>query len=243
MGKRLLKNKNWICVIVSLAVFALVFVALHDMQTAVGAGLYLSIKAGATERIMYDLFVDGAMLVAIVLLVGVPCVLQKHGKPDSFLRLFFVFLAFMPRLGPGYCITFFENKSLFELRPAFREGSFMVGLLEGAEFSASLLEMVVPMFCLLLLAVFIQGKCAVKRWYFIALIPGLLMELGVFLFPNLAEFLCFGVTYCILLIMFDLWENLVESYEGMNTWGWILFGGLGLRGVYRLLDLMSHFHM
>lgn len=243
MGKKLLKNKNWIYVIISLTIFALVFVALHDMQTAVGAGLYLSIKAGATERTMYDLLVDGAMIVAMVLLVGIPCILQKHRKPDSFLRLLFVFLAFMPRLGPGYCITFFENASLFALRHAFREGNFMAGLLEGAEFSASLLEMVVPMFCLLLVAASIQGKCAVKRWYFRALIPGLLMEAGVFLFPNLAELLCFGVTYCILLIMFDLWENLVKSYTGMNTWGWILFGGLGLRGVYRLLDLMSHFHM
>ena len=103
--------------------------------------------------------------------------------------------------------------------------------------------MVVPMFCLLMAAASLHGKGAMKRWYFIALIPGLLLEVGVFLFPNLADLLCFGVTYCILLIMFDLWEKLVDSYEGVNTWGWILFGGLGLRGVYRLLDLMSHFHM
>ena len=243
MGKKLLKNKNWIYMTVSLVFFALVFVALHDMQTSVGAGLYLSIKAGATGRGIYDLLVDGVMLAALVLLVGIPCVIQKYCKPDSFLRLLLVFLAFMPRLGPGYCITIFENGSLFELRPAFREGNLVVGFLEGAEFSASLLEMVVPMFCLLLVAVCVQGKCAVERWYFIALIPGVLMEMGVFLFPNLAELLCFGVTYCILLIMFDLWENLVKSYSGMNTWGWILFGGLGLRGIWRLLDLMSHFHM
>lgn len=243
MIKRVLKNKNWIYVIVAVGVLGLVFVALHDMQTAVGAGLYLSFQAGAADRTMYDWIVDVAMIVSVVLLVGAPCILQRHRKTDSFLRLLFAFLAFMPRLSPGYCVSIFDNEVLFELRIAFKEGNILIGLLEGAEFSASLLEMVVPMFCLLLAAVGIQGKQVVKRWYFVVLIPGLAMELGIFLFPNLAELLCFGVAYCILLLMFDLWENLTKEYMGMNTWGWILFGGLGLCGVYRLLDLMSHFHM
>lgn len=243
MIKKLLKNKNWIFVLVSVAVLGLVFIALHDMQTAVGAGLYLSIQAGATDRTMYDLIVDVAMIVAVVLLVGTPCILQKYRKTDSFLRLIFVFLAFMPRLSPGYCVSLFDKNGLFEVRPAFKEGNVLIGLLEGAEYSASLLEMVVPMFCLLLMVVCMQGKHVVKRWYFVVLVLGLIMELGVFLFPNLAELLCFGMTYCILLIMFDLWENLMKEYSGMNTWGWILFSGLGLRGVYRLLELMSQFHM
>lgn len=243
MIKKLMKNRNWIYVIASVLVLVVVFVALHDMQTAVGAGLYLSIKAGDAERSLYDLFVDVAMIVSVVLLVGSPCVLQKHRKMDSFLRLLFVFLAFMPRLSPGYCVQLLDAKGLFAIRSAFEEENLLIGLLEGTEYLASLLEMVVPMFCLLLAAVCMQGKQVIKRWYFIVLVPGLFMELGTFLFPNLAEMLCFGMTYCILLIMFDLWEKLMENYPGMNTWGWILFGGLGLRGGYRLLELMSHFHM
>ena len=243
MIKKLLKNKNLIFVPILILVAGIALVALHDMQTAVGTGLYLSIKAGATERAFYDILVDAIMMVMMLGLILLPCILQKHAKIDSFLRLFFVFLAFMPRLNPGYCVTFFEKKNLFELRTAFLNGNYLVGVLEGAEFSASLLEMVVPMFCLLFTAVLNKGRGEAQRWYFTLLIPVLLMETGVFIFTNMAELFCFGIAYCILLIMFDLWEKLVETYVGMDTWGWILFGGLGLRGIYRLLDLMSHFHM
>lgn len=243
MGRKLLKNKNWIYIVLSMAVLALVFVALHDMQTALGVGLYLSICAGDNDRTAYDIAVDVIMLVALVILMVIPCLAYKKVKAESFFRLLLVSLAFMPQLSPAYLVHFFKNDDLFLIRQAFTEGKIISGLLEGLEYSASLLQMVIPMFCLLLMALGIKRQMNIKRSYFIILVIGLLMEIGALIFLQMAELLCFGMTYCILLIMFDMWESLIIEHTGMKNWGWILFVGLGLRGVYRLLEMMSGFHI
>ena len=130
MKKMILKSKNWIYVIVSIGILGLVLVALHDMQTALGVGLYISICAGAKDRMVYDMATDMVLLVALILLIGIPCLVKKDKKMEAFLRFLLVFLAFMPQLSPAYLVHFFNEKDLFQIRPAFSDGEVVLGFLE-----------------------------------------------------------------------------------------------------------------
>lgn len=243
MEKGLLKNKNCVYFIVSISVLGLVFIALHDMQTALGVGLYISIYAGAEDRVVYDIVTDVAMLIALILLIGIPSLFNKKQKIEKFTRFLFVFLAFIPQLSPAYLVHFFDTNDLLQIRLEFIEGEVIAGVLEGLKYSASLLQMIIPMFCLLLLFCSIKEKKIIKPFYYVLIGLGLFMEIGIMFFPGIDELLCFVMTYCLLLVMFDMWEGLLREYSGMNTWGWILFGGLGLRGIYRLLEMMRQFHI
>lgn len=256
MKEKLLKKNNWILACISLGLFAFLFVAIHDVQSAQGVGLFLSMKAGAADRLPFDLAVDVAAVFGAAVLVLIPCLLLKWRSLASVLRLFIAFLGFMPVLDLAQLVHLIMGNTKPELSAALRSGDLWTAFIEGAEFSVSLLQMIIPMLVLLLAVSFFDGNgkndsvdCqnggqnVIKRWYFVALIIGAVAEICVFLFPNMAFLLCFVMAYVILLIMFDLWEKLVVIYPGLGTWGWILFGGLGLRGIYRLLELMSAFKL
>ena len=68
---------EWIQALSALLLIAMAGLTLHDMQTAEGAGLYLAIKAGAEDRRMYDFAVDAAGMLCLLVLLLLPCFLQK----------------------------------------------------------------------------------------------------------------------------------------------------------------------
>ena len=63
------------------------------------------------------------------------------------------------------------------------------------------------------------------------------------LFPALEEQCWYLICYCLLLYGFFLWEKILDRYSGLRTWGWLLFGLFALRGVDRMIEVMSVYHI
>ncbi len=70
-----------------------------------------------------------------------------------------------------------------------------------------------------------------------------LLLAGGILFPALEEQCWYLICYCLLLYGFFLWEKILDRYSGLRTWGWLLFGLFALRGVDRMIEVMSVYHI
>lgn len=238
MEQKLQKYINWIAGILALAALAFAAAAIHDMQTSEGVGLYYALKMDA-DRLVFDMAVDLAALLGLLLLTILPCVLLKHRSVHGFFRMLTAFLAFMPSLSMAYLIH------LFDL-----EADFSLGLL------LPVLQTVAPLLCLLAAAMSLQGdmvsedgkrhdglnakwdRSVWKKWYSLCCAAAILLAAAAFLLPSLQQLFDFILTYLLLTVCFDLWERLYRRYPALNRWGWILFGGLALRVIYVLTEIM-----
>ena len=104
-----------------------------------------------------------------------------------------------------------------------------------AEMVLSELGLMVPFACALLMCVGCLEK-PWRKWYWGSGAVALIM--GVWALWE-AQGPGFIMAYALLLVCFDAWERLIKGYSGMRSWGWILFGGLWLRAVYRVIELWS----
>ena len=71
----------------------------------------------------------------------------------------------------------------------------------------------------------------------------LLLLMLALLFPVLADVCSYMILYLFLLWAFWLWEKLYVRYPALNAWGWLLFGAFWLRGMERMLEVMSVYHI
>lgn len=222
MANRMRKDKslylNGILVLLSMLTFSAVAMGVHQMQFAEGVGLYWSLKVKG-QRQLFDVLVDAAAVMAFFMLVFLPCVILKHKSIGPFFRLLTSFVAFMPRLSMSYLIHLFDNG----------------GGEANAELVLSELGLLLPFACALLMGVGCLEK-PWEKWYWgsgaIALVMGVLAMWD-------AQGPGFIMAYALLLVCFDAWERLLKGYSGMKSWGWILFGGLWLRALYRVIELWS----
>ncbi len=215
----------------ALALFCMSVLTVHDMQTAEGVGLYFALKRQADRR-LYDLAVDGLAALGLLLLTLLPCVVLRHRGADSFFRMLAAFLALMPRLSMAYLLHIWDDSAAKSLD--------------------------VPVFLLLTMGSFLCIAAAAlsfhegdpgeearadrwRKWYGFC-IAGAAVSLGAgFLWPQLNQLLYFGMGYLLLLVCFDLWEKVHDKYPAMRRWGWILSGGLAVRAVYALSQVMNRY--
>lgn len=130
-GKGLRKRyAEWIQALSALLLIAMAGLTLHDMQTAEGAGLYLAIKAGAEDRRMYDFAVDAAGMLCLLLLLLLPCLLQKRLRPAPFLRFASASLAFLPVTSMALLVHLADGTEEMALRQAISMGQPGAALLE-----------------------------------------------------------------------------------------------------------------
>ncbi len=130
-GKGLRKRyAEWIQALSALLLIAMAGLTLHDMQTAEGAGLYLAIKAGAEDRRMYDFAVDAAGMLCLLLLLLLPCLLQKRLRPAPFLRFASASLAFLPVVSMALLVHLADGTEEMALRQAISMGQPGAALLE-----------------------------------------------------------------------------------------------------------------
>ena len=130
-GKGLRKRyAEWIQALSALLLIAIAGLTLHDMQTAEGAGLYLAIKAGAEDRRMYDLAVDAAGMLCLLVLLLLPCLLQKRLRPAPFLRFASASLAFLPVVSMALLVHLADGTEEMALRQAISMGQPGAALLE-----------------------------------------------------------------------------------------------------------------
>lgn len=241
MGKRLHKYNNWIMGILALFLLAFAAAAIHDMQTAEGVGLYFALKKG-TDRQPFDLAADIAALLGLLLLTLLPCVPPAHRSIAVYFRMLTAFLAFMPKLRLAYLIHLFDTEADYSLEPLL-----------------FVLQTVAPLLCLLAIAMSLQGDAASeheklidgsnvswirpawKKWYSMCCAAAALSAAAAFFLPSQQPLFDFVLAYLLLLVCFDLWERLYRRYPALNRWGWILFGGLALRAVYVLTEIMRKY--
>lgn len=121
---------EWIQALSALLLIAIAGLTLHDMQTAEGAGLYLAIKAGAEDRRMYDFAVDAAGMLCLLLLLLLPCLLQKRLRPAPFLRFASASLAFLPVTSMALLVHLADGTEEMALRQAISMGQPGAALLE-----------------------------------------------------------------------------------------------------------------
>lgn len=130
-GKGLRKRyAEWIQALSALLLIAMAGLTLHDMQTAEGAGLYLAIKAGAEDRRMYDFAVDAAGMLCLLMLLLLPCLLQKRLRPAPFLRFASASLAFLPVVSMALLVHLADGTEEMALRQAISMGQPGAALLE-----------------------------------------------------------------------------------------------------------------
>lgn len=222
MANRMRKDKslylNGILVLLSVLTFGAVVAGIHQMQFAEGVGLYWSFMAKG-QRGLFDLLVDVTAALAFFLLVLLPCFTLKHISVGAFFRLLTGFVAFMPRLSMSYLIHLFDDGG--------REAN--------AELVLSELGLLLPFACALLMSVSCLEK-PWKKWYWGS--GTIALAMGVWAMWD-AQGPGFIMAYALLLVCFDAWERLLKGDSGMKSWGWILFGGLWLRALYRVIELWS----
>lgn len=266
LGKRC---AGWIQALFAVALIILAGLTLHDMQTAEGTGLYLAIKAGAQDRRMYDLAVDGAGMLCLLGLLLLPCLLLKRLNTASFLRFLSACLAFLPVASTARLVHLADGTEEIGLRQAIAEGRLGAALLEGLGGLFPVLAAGLPV---LILAFGIahtreadaggaesaagkagcpagKGKRPLGRtlplpwisWTMGAL--ALILLAASLLFPALTDSCNYLIIYLLLVAAFSLWEKLHDGNPGLNAWGWILFGGFWLRAVERMLEVMSVYHL
>lgn len=231
---------KWAMILLCGVSFLAAAAGLHDMQTAQGVGLYFAMLAGGAQRKWFDLAVDVLGLGGLFLLLLLPCLALRRRNVFSFWRLFAGYLALLPGVNLAGLVHLFDPPGIFALREAFREGRILWGLLEGIGEFSPFLKTGLPFGCLLLLGRWAGGGATgLKRWQKRLLsVCGILLLCAV-LFPAPAPFCAYAAQYLLLLIGFDIWEELWESAPRLQVWGMLLFAGFWLRGIWMILEVMS----
>ncbi len=224
------------------AALALSFYALHDLQTAEGAGLYLSLLSGQSDRTFCDILTDilGMLLFIIVLLL--PCLVTRNLSVESFCRFFAAYLAFMPVVHPGEVVHIVEHLTHFVLRDSIVTFDILQLLFFDCEPLFRLLQTLLP-FTFLLYAICrikVQSKKQIP-WGLPACIA--LFATAYLLFSNLGYLTLFVTVYLLLFLCYLLWEVLLKELPAFNKWSRILFLIFLLRGIYRILMLISTSHV
>ena len=209
----------WIVFIIWAGTFGFVVSTLHEMQKAEGIGLYWALKAGM-ERGGFDIAVDVAAALSLLLLTGLPCLILGYRSISAFFRFLIGFVAFMPRISMAYLIHLFDSG----LRTVSCDRLLFV------------LQTVIPFGCVLLAAVS-AGEKPWKKWYTVCCAAAAVLGVVSAVWESEA----FGavVTYLLLLVCFDLWERLINQNPKFAGLRWILFGGMWIRAVYCMLYIRS----
>lgn len=209
----------WAVFIIWAATFGFVMSTLHEMQKAEGIGLYWALKAGM-ERGGFDIAVDVAVALALLLLTGLPCLILGYRSVSAFFRFLIGFVVFMPRISMAYLIHLFDS-----------------GLLTVSyDRLLFILQTVIPFGCVLLAAV-AAGEKPWKKWYTVCCVAAAVLGVVSAVWESEA----FGavVTYLLLLVCFDVWERLINQNPKFAGLSWILFGGMWIRVVYCMLYIRS----
>lgn len=243
-GGGLMKRQNrsfrsewgfFLCSCMAVGTFILSCLALHDLQTAEGVGLYIAILLQRDDRFLFDLLVDISGAIALLLCTVIPCIGKSDAK-RKFTFLMVAFVALMPTASPASLIHLFNNPENYRICSSVAE------LLESAEQLAPAAGFWVPVLCLLSAADRLYGtvqKPGRRQLIFLMIQP--FLAAFVLLLPGFASHLSFVMQYLLLLSAFEVWESLHEKAEKFFLLEFFLFLGLWLRGGYVLLELMSRY--
>lgn len=255
-------GRKWIWAALAAATLLFACLTFHDMQTSEGIGLYFAMRAGAQNRKIFDFLADGARMLCLWAAVFLPCFVSGRRRPDAFFRLLAAYLAFLPTVSAASLVHLADGTEKIALRAAVSAGEWGGALAEGLAVMAPALSAGVPLLLLAAGARKMWGESGVgaenaqreagsglgaaargKAGSGLGAAACLLAVAGAVLFPALAELCAYALAYVLLLYGFGLWERLWDAEPELRTWGWILFGIFWLRGVYRMIEVMSVYHI
>lgn len=240
------RNSRWLWLAGAAALIGCAGLTIHDMQTAEGTGLYLAMKAGTENRRMYDLLVDGVGILCVLAALLLPCLIFGHLQAKAFFRFTAAYFAFLPLLSTAMLVHLADGTEAIGLREAVLEGRLGEALREGLAGAVPVMAVGVP----LLLLAFAAGKAErggkgkglCGGWRVVLAVQILLLVAAV-LFPALTEPFVYLARYLLLVYGFVLWEELCGAYPELDAWGLVLFAVFWLRGLDRMLETMSVYHV
>lgn len=225
----------FLCALMAVCTFLMACLALHDMQSAEGVGLYIAITLQREDRLIFDLLVDVLGAVALLLCVVLPC-LGRAGKRRNLVLLMVAYVALMPTVSLDSLIHLLGSPENYRICASVEE------LLAGIGQVASVAGFWIPVLCLLLAAGRLLDKnrgLSIRQRVFLMVQP--VLAILALLFPGFAPHLSFVMQYLLLLSAFEAWESLHENAGNYSLWEVVLFLGLWLRGGYVLFELMSRY--
>ena len=234
-----MKKSTWFVSVLIFGTFVMILLTLHDMQTAQGIGIYLSMLGGYKSRTIFDVIVDVLGIALFALGLFVPCFLLNRLNAESYFRILAAYLALLPVVDLGGLVHIFDPPGVFALRQAIVEGEFLTAFLSGIGEISPVLRLWLPIMCLMLMGDRVIGNIGLKQWEINIFWIQIPLLLGVFLFPAISPSLSFIMQYLLLIVCFDIWEGWYSIYPNIKLLGAILFGVLWLRGVYIMIEVMS----
>lgn len=228
-------NSNLYAFFLVLAQLGLVVLTWHDMAVAQGVGLYLSMEAGADNRLIFDLAADVWCALSFVIAILLPVLVLKLKQPMQVLRFVSAYLAFMPILRPAMLVHLFDGHSLWTIH---------LDVTIGLNMLFGFLREVVPLLFLLAILCKMSGYVAPK-WHVVVWIAEALLCVGMFILPELSEVCRFVMYYLLAVLAFERWEKLLEKkrvfWEKIMVW--LVFALLYFRGCEKMLTLMANHHL
>lgn len=231
-------------VLMVFALFAstlLAFYTLHDVQTAHGAGLYLSMVFLQSSRTPFDLGVDLVGILLFLLVLSFPMFFNKTKGLPCFFRFFAVYLAFMPVVDPGQVVHLPEAFTHIHLRESLQTGNWGSFFFTDLTPVFELCKFLLPF--LILLWALVNNLPNKPKKSFLPLFLSLGMLFCFCLFGNVADTFFYFACYFLILMCFQFWEVLCRESSAFAAWSNVLFYGCLLRGIYRMLVLVSMSHM
>lgn len=222
--------------------FALAFYTLHDLQTAEGAGLYLSITYNSSSRILFDAVIDITGMLLLFLVTFLPILIMGKASLDSFFRFFSIYLAFMPIIHPGNVVHLLNAFQNITFRPNLINCNWENFLFQDLQPIFDMLKWLLPLILLLYAFNKISGgtKVSYRKWF---LFLFLIFIFCFCIFENIAFTFLYLAYYLLFLWLFKETETFFLICPSFAPWSYILFGGCLLRGIYRMLHLISITHI
>ncbi len=241
------KTSYLIYICCCLLLFAGAMIAYHDLQIAQGAGLYLAGKYGFSDRVPFDALMDFIGGFGLLVCILCPALFLNKRTADSLLRFTTVFLAFIPFINPGSLVHIASHLSNWQIRETLLNGNFSQELIISFSEPLKLLIWELP------LLIFVRMNCnhserKIKVWQKIMFIISAFCIILYLLFPGFQEYTLFLMHYPIVIVLFYELELLLEKHLSTDKRmplciSWIFYGICGLRGIFRMIDLLQNTHL
>lgn len=233
------KFKNPFYLLVIGITFLFCAFTLHDIQSSQGVGLYLSMQFGQNNVLLFNLLVDCLGMLLLFIATFLPCLCMKRLQTDSVFRFFSVYLAMIPTIRPASLVHLGNTLANLTIRQISAAEKPFAALLDSLFDAAQLLRTLLPF---LLVLVWINRTTATekwKKWQIGILIAEVFFVILNILFPALSTETAYFMNYLLVVWGFYEWEKVCDRFPRFSSWGMILFGGCWLRGIYRMIELMS----
>lgn len=237
------KHRNLIILLLSIGILLFALCTLHDLQTAEGVGLYLSILTGAQNHRKFDILTDviGILLLLISLLA--PCIIFRHRSAEGFFHMTALYLAFIPVISPASTVHLVDTCQNLSIQQTFADNTFSRVFVESLSGITDIFLLLIPLLLLFLAINRRTEPTPTKGWKKIVVV----LELGLLilnlLFPPLSQEISYFMCYALVIWIFEESETLCRHFPAFSSWGNILYGGCLLRGIYKMIELMSITHL